>query len=106
MIALCFGALFLLPIMTAVGNLHMPQGVLAWELVAFIGIVPTAMAYLLYLAGLKLLEATKASVFAIVEPMSAAVLGFIFLGEVFSYDSFVGFILIISSILLISTTNR
>jgi len=106
LIGLCFGALFLFPIMAATEGVHPPQNLLAWQLVALIGIGPTAIAYLLYLAGLKLADATKASVFAIVEPLSAAVFGFLFLQEVLSYDSLVGFLLIISSILLISTSNR
>ena len=67
------------------------------------GIMPTAIAYILYLGGLRLLDATKASVFAIVEPLSAAILGFLFFQETLSYGSFVGFVLIISSIILIST---
>jgi DME family drug/metabolite transporter len=106
LIALSFGTVFLLPILTATEGLRPPQSLLAWQLVALIGIVPTTIAYLLYLAGLKLLDATKASVFAIVEPLTAAIFGFLFLQEVLSYDSLVGFVLIISSILLISTSNR
>lgn len=105
LLALCFGAVFLLPLMIITEGLHLPQGLLAWQLVAAIGIMPTAMAYLLYLAGLRLVDATKASVFAIVEPISAAVFGFLFFHETLSYDSFVGFGLIVSSIILISATR-
>jgi DME family drug/metabolite transporter len=105
LVALCFGAIFLFPLMFALEGLHPPSTLLAWELVGTIGIVPTAMAYLFYLGGLKLIEATKASVFAIVEPVSAAFLAFLILGETLSYDSFAGFVLIISSIMLISTSK-
>ncbi len=82
-----------------------PQSLLAWQLLLIMGLVPTAAAYLLFFGGLKLVEATKASVFAIVEPISAATLGFLFFQEWFSYDSFAGFVLIISSIILISTSK-
>jgi drug/metabolite transporter (DMT)-like permease len=105
LIALCFGAVFLLPLMFGLEGLHPPNTLLAWELVGTIGIVPTAMAYIFYLGGLRLIDATKASVFAIVEPVSAAILAFLILGETLSYDSLIGFTLIISSILLISTTG-
>ena len=105
LIALCFGAIFLFPLMLALEGLHPPNTPLAWELVAMIGIVPTAMAYILYLTGLKLIDATKASVFAIIEPVSAAILAFMILQETLSYDSFIGLALIISSIILISTTR-
>ncbi len=106
LLAMCFGASFLFPLMIGLEGFHLPQTVLAWQLVAAIGIIPTAMAYILYLGGLRLVEATKASVFAIVEPLSAAFLGFWFFQETLSYDSVVGFVLIISSILLISTSRK
>jgi DME family drug/metabolite transporter len=104
-LALCFGAVFLFPIMAGLEGLRIPNSVLAWQLVAIIGLVPTATAYVLYLGGLKLIEATRASVFAIIEPVSAAILGFLFLHEMFTYISFVGFALILSSILLVSFTG-
>lgn len=102
LLALCFGAIFLLPLMVVTEGVRIPNGLLAWELVAAMGIIPTVMAYLLYLGGLRLVEATKASVFAIIEPLSAAILAFFFLQETLSYDSLLGFALIISSIILIS----
>jgi drug/metabolite transporter (DMT)-like permease len=49
-----------------------------------------------------MIDPTKASVFAIVEPLTAAVLGFLFLHERLSYESIVGFTLIISSIVLLT----
>jgi len=70
--------------------------------VAIVGLVPTAIAYVLYLTGLRLIDATKASVFALMEPVAAAALGFLFLQERLSYDSMVGFAMIISSIVLLS----
>jgi DME family drug/metabolite transporter len=104
-LALCFGAVFLFPIMVGLEGLRIPNSLLAWQLVATIGLVPTAVAYVLYLGGLKLIEATRASVFAIIEPVTAAVLGFLFLHEMFTYVSLVGFALIISSIVLISLSR-
>jgi DME family drug/metabolite transporter len=70
-----------------------------------IGIVPTAMPYILYFGRLKLVEATKSSVFAIIEPVSTAILAFLILQKTLSQDSLIGFVLIISSIILISTTR-
>ncbi len=105
LLALCFGAMFLFPLMIGLQGLRLPQGLLAWQLVATVGIFPTAIAYVLYLSGLRLLDATKASVFAIVEPVSAAVFGYWFFHEILSYDSLVGFMLIISSIVIISSSK-
>ena len=105
-LGLCIGAAMLFPLAIALEGLRVPQTLLGWELVATVGIVPTAIAYLLYLAGLKLIDATVASVFAIVEPLTAAVLAFFIFQETLSFASFVGFGLIISSIILISTARK
>jgi drug/metabolite transporter (DMT)-like permease len=102
LIALSFGALFLLPLTVGMEGIRVPNSPLAWGLLALVGLIPSTLAYLFYLGGLKLIDATKASVFAIVEPLSAAVLAFVFFHEILSYDSLLGFILIISSILLVS----
>lgn len=102
---MCFGGVMLIPVVVAFEGLHFPNSVIAWELIAAVGLIPTALAYLLYLTGLKHVEATKASVIAIMEPLTAAVLAFFFFQETLSFDSFLGFALIVSSILLISTAR-
>ena len=104
-IAMVFGAILLLPVMLVFEGLHPPTNMYGWELIAIVGLVPTAIAYVLYLTGLKLIDATKASVFAIVEPLTAAVFGYMLLQEMLSYDSIVGFILIISSIVLLARSE-
>lgn len=101
----CIGAVMLFPLSLTLEGLRVPQNATGWILVAAVGIIPTAMAYLFYLAGLKLIEATKASVFAIMEPLTSAVLAFYFFQETFAFDSLIGFGLIVSSILLISTVR-
>jgi DME family drug/metabolite transporter len=106
LLGLSFGAVLLVPVVFAFEGLHIPASLVAWQLVATVGIIPTALAYLLYLMGLKRIEATKASVFAIMEPLTAAVLAFCFFQETLAYDSLLGFVLIISSILLISTARK
>jgi DME family drug/metabolite transporter len=102
LLGMCIGAAMLLPLSVAIEGFRVPLTLTAWELVAAVGLIPTAMAYLLYLAGLKLIEATSASVFAITEPLTSAILAFFIFQETLSYTSLVGFGLIISSILLIS----
>lgn len=106
LLAIVFGAIFLLPLTIGMEGLRIPSPPIAWGFLALVGLVPTAIAYVLYLGGLKLVEATKASVFAIVEPVSAAVLAFVFLQEILSYEALLGFILIISSILLVSSDKK
>jgi drug/metabolite transporter (DMT)-like permease len=104
--ALFFGAVFFIPLVVTLEATQLPQTTLAWELVAAVGIIPTTMAYMFYLTGLKSVDPTKASVFAITEPIGAAMLAFLFFGETLNYDSLVGLALIISSILLISFSEE
>ena len=101
-LAMIFGAMLLFPIMLALEGVHPPATLYGWGLIAIVGLVPTAVAYVLYLTGLKMIDPTKASVFAIIEPLTAAVLGFLFLQERLSYEAIVGFALIISSIVLLA----
>jgi drug/metabolite transporter (DMT)-like permease len=101
-LGMCFGALFLFLIGVGAGALEIPNSTTGWGLLALLGFGPTALAYLSYLAGLRLIDATRASVFAIMEPVTAVILGSLILQETLSYDSLLGFALIVSSILLIS----
>jgi len=100
-----FGAVFLFPLMVIREGFQLPQGLIALGLLAAHGIVVAGFAYLCYLAGLKLIDATKASVLAITEPLTATILAFLFFHETLSYDSLLGFVLIMSSILLASIAS-
>ncbi|MCR8575609.1 DMT family transporter [Streptomyces sp. Isolate_219] len=80
--AFAVGALCLLPL-AAVEGLW-PQahdlGRSLW-LLAYIAAVPTALAYGLYFAGLAAVRAATASVISLIEPVSAAAIAVLFLGE-------------------------
>lgn len=73
------------------------QGGLACLILA---IFSTYGAYTFYYAGLRRLEATRASVVASLEPLVAAVLAYILFGECFTALGYVGSGLIIGSVLL------
>ncbi|WP_327378982.1 EamA family transporter (plasmid) [Streptomyces sp. NBC_01216] len=55
----------------------------AWtlSLILYLGAAPTALAYTLFFAGLGALRATTASVVALIEPLTAAVIGVLLFGE-------------------------
>ncbi len=106
LLGMCFGAVMLVPVVLAFEGLRVPNSMIAWELVAAVGIIPTALAYLLYLSGLRHIEATRASVIAIMEPLTASVLAYFFFQEMLSFDSLLGFVLIIGSIVLISVVRE
>lgn len=70
------GALALLPFVE-LG----PRSPLVWGVFLFLAVVPTYGAYLLYSAGLRRVEATRAATVATVEPVVAAVAAYLLWGE-------------------------
>lgn len=75
------------------------SGFLAFCGVVFFG---TVLAFSFYMVGVKLIGAPKASIIASIEPVSAAVFAHFWLGTQFVFLDFVGFVLIISCILLLA----
>jgi DME family drug/metabolite transporter len=76
------GALCVLPLAAGQGLVPATAGLgQTLGLLAFLGIVPTALAYAAFFAGLTVVRATTASVVALVEPLAAAILAVTVLGE-------------------------
>ncbi|MET7422209.1 EamA family transporter [Dactylosporangium sp. NPDC005555] len=75
-------------------------------LLAFLGAVPTALAYALFFAGLSVVRATTASVVALVEPLAAVALGVLVLHEPLTGWSAAGAGLLLTSVLLLSIAEH
>lgn len=100
--AVAFGALFLT---AAALPFNLGQLLVVSQTFAPIvglGLLSTALPYVLYAAAIKRVEATKASIAAIVEPLVAILLGNLLLGEQLSLYTAIGGALILGSILMIS----
>ncbi|WP_328999422.1 DMT family transporter [Kribbella sp. NBC_00709] len=63
------GAAFLLPFA------GLPTTTTGWLLIAYFGLIPTALAYTLFYTGLRALRASTASVIALLEPVVATAIG-------------------------------
>ncbi|GAA4567888.1 DMT family transporter [Planotetraspora kaengkrachanensis] len=72
------GALCLLPVAAVSGLVPSHADV---PVLAYLGAVPTALAYALFFSGLTRVGATTASVVVLLEPLVAAVIGVVALGE-------------------------
>lgn len=70
--------------------------------VAGIVIMGTVLAYTFYLEGIHLIGATNASIISSIEPVAATVISAVWLGTEFSGTDIIGFIMIISTIFIIS----
>src|SRR5262249_31786435 len=56
-------------------------GPVAWALLVYLGVVPTALAYVLYVLGLRTTPVAASGVLALVEPLTATVLGVLAFGD-------------------------
>jgi DME family drug/metabolite transporter len=74
------GALLLLPIALAAGLvISYPAG--GWLLLVYLGAIPSALGYGLYLTGMRVTQAPIASIVTLIEPLTATVLAWTLLGE-------------------------
>ncbi len=100
------GAVALLPFALAEGLLPTRGGLAETAgLLAFLGAVPTALAYALFFAGLTVVRATTASVVALVEPVAAVILGVLVLHEPLTVWSAAGAGLLLSSVVVLTVTE-
>ena len=69
-------------------------------------IVTTVLPYLLYTAGLSQVENGTASILASVEPVVATVLGFVVFSEAPTLQSFLGIVLVLAALILLSVKKK
>ena len=96
-------ALLLINLVSGMVIVHSVQG---WLLVAYLGLVPTAFAYLLFQMGLRSVSATAASIITMLEPMVAALLAWVLFGETLAATGIIGAVLLVLSIFLLTAGNR
>ncbi len=96
-LAFTLSALLLLPVAVANGLAwrFSPAG---WGLLIYLGLVPTALGYAVYLRGLRTTPATVAAIVALVEPLVSTTLAILFLGERLSPIGATGGLLLLSSV--------
>ncbi len=95
------GSLVLIAVNLAVGfkPVQTAQG---WLLLLYLGIVPSALGYLLLQMGLRSVSATAASIVSMMEPLVAAVLAWVLFGERLAANGIAGAALLMLSIFLLS----
>jgi drug/metabolite transporter, DME family len=95
------GAIVLLPALAATGPAWLGQtdGI---ALALFLGIVPTAIAYLLFANGLKRLSASETATLTLAEPLTAALLGAVVLAESLTAPALVGAGLILAGLVALA----
>ncbi len=67
---------------------------------AYLGMVGTALAYVVWLRGIERLAATRVSLLALVSPLVAVLIGVAFVGEGFGVAQMVGIVLVLSGVVV------
>ncbi|MFJ2033235.1 DMT family transporter [Streptosporangium sp. NPDC087985] len=100
------GGLCLLPVALAQGLLPQGDPLGSWSAIAYLGAIPTALAYGLFFAGLAAVRATTAAVISLVEPVGAAIIGMLLLGERFTSQAVAGAALLLAAVGLLTLGER
>jgi DME family drug/metabolite transporter len=77
----------------------------SWLLILYLGCVPTALAYTLFQSGLRTTPATLTSVLTLCEPLTAALLAWLFFGERLGPLGLVGALLLSGTICLLASAG-
>lgn len=99
------GAIAFTPVVLLRG-VSFDQPTQAWLLLLYLGVVPSAIAYLFYQRGLQEIPATMASVATMIEPLIAALLAWYFFNERLGIWGALGGTLLIGAIALLTFTSR
>ena len=104
-IGMGIGALALLPPALLAGfPLRYPAP--AWALLVHLGLVPTALGYILFFRALRTVTATTASVVNLLEPLTSAVLAWLLFGEKLGPGGLAGGALLLGAMMLLSWRKR
>jgi DME family drug/metabolite transporter len=74
------------------------QLVAGWPLLLYLGVVPTAVAYVVFGAGLRRVTVTTAGIATLLEPLTAAALGVLLFGERLGAIGWVGAALLLAAL--------
>ncbi len=99
--AFLFASLFWNVALTPFGAFRNPYTGIQWFWIAYIVIFGTAVPYGLYTIGISLIRSTRASVTATLEPIAAAFIAWIFLGEFLDPLQMLGGALVITSVIIL-----
>ncbi len=78
----------------------------AWVLLAYLGVVPTALAYILYVVGMRTTPVGVSGVLTLVEPLTATMLGVVYFGDRLGAAGGLGAILLLVAVGLLTERER
>lgn len=98
-------AVLLLPFSISSGFSWLAEMQNLWTMI-FMGVMCTSIAYLLFLSGLQKISSSSAVTLSLAEPLTAAILGVLLVGEHLSSTSWVGVAMLLGGIVVLTLTGR
>jgi drug/metabolite transporter, DME family len=77
-------------------------GTATWGLLAYLGVVPTAVAYILYVVGMRTTPVAVSGVLSLVEPLTATLLGVFFFGDRLGSLGTLGALLLVGAVVTLT----
>ena len=77
-----------------------------WLLLVYLGLIPSALAYALFLSGMRSTSATTASVATLIEPLTATVLAWLIFAEPIAPSGLSGALLLFLAMGLVVLRQR
>ena len=93
-----FATAFTLPFSGMAAKAELFREPAAWGGIIGIGLISCVFPNVLYMRGLQQLEAGHAAILATIEPVVAAIVSFLFLGETFTWQKLLGIVLILAAV--------
>ena len=100
------GAVTLLPFALMSGSIKYPMTSGATGMLAYLGVIPTAVAYALFYSGLRSMAGSVAVVLTLLEPLTASVLAVVILDENISLPAIAGGGLLLSAVIIASLSHQ
>ena len=94
------GGLILVPVAAALGGPGFRPGAQAVGLLVALGVGPTAVAYTLYFRGLRTAAASTAALLTLLEPLTAAILAAVVLGQRLSTAGMAGAAILMAAVIV------
>lgn len=67
---------------------------------AYLGLIGAGLTYVIWLRGIKILQPTAVSILGLFSPLSAAILGWVFVAEILNTTQLMGMLIVFASVLI------
>lgn len=102
-VVFCIGALLLSPFLFS-SDLHWMTGPKGIAVVLYLGVIVTALSYWLFVRGLRTIPVATAVTLSLAEPLTAALLGILLLGERLSLTALCGIPVLFAGLAVLATS--